>query len=77
MLHEELLQQGQDFHVVVDDQQSAHGHRVQKKGVSKTIARLRSYISTAQHFYSVDITPTFAGKQPGAPCRPSITWGHR
>jgi hypothetical protein len=73
MLNKELPQQVQDFHIVVDDQQSAHvqGSTGRKKSVSKTIPRPGSYISIKQHFYTADIIRTYGRNRPAAPCAAS------
>ncbi|MNG04912.1 hypothetical protein D3C84_880790 [compost metagenome] len=73
MLDKKLLQQGQDFHIVVDDQQSAHvqGIQGQKKSVSKTIPRPGSYISTRKHSCPPDINRTYGRYCPAAPCADS------
>jgi hypothetical protein len=70
VLHEELLQQRENFHVVVDEQQSAHSYRIHapKKSQSKAISPPGSFISIEQHFYPPDIKRTSSGKTARAFC---------
>ncbi len=65
---------GQDFHIVVDDQQSAHVQGYGQKSVSKTIPVPGSYFNQ-QHFYLHGINRTHGRNPLTAPCANSTPRG--